>query len=74
MLVLGLTGNVAVVTGGSDGLGWATAMRLAAEQAQVAVGARGQDRLDATACAISASTGSLVSACAELITGTAVDN
>lgn len=40
MLVLGLTGNVGVVTGVSDGLGRATAMRLAVGQAQVAICAR----------------------------------
>ena len=74
MLVLGLTGDVAVVTGASDGLGRATAMRLAAERPRVAICARGQDRLDTAVGAIKARTGSLVSACAEFITGTAVNN
>jgi NAD(P)-dependent dehydrogenase (short-subunit alcohol dehydrogenase family) len=46
---LGLTGKIALVTGGSDGLGRATAERLAAEGAAVAVCARGAERLAAVA-------------------------
>ena len=42
---LGLNGKVAIVTGGSDGLGRATAERLAEEGASVALCARGADRL-----------------------------
>jgi NAD(P)-dependent dehydrogenase (short-subunit alcohol dehydrogenase family) len=49
---LGLTGKIALVTGGSDGLGRATAERLAAEGAAVAVCARGAERLAAVADAI----------------------
>src|SRR4051794_10857911 len=41
-----LTGTVAVVTGASSGIGEATARRLTAEGATVAVLARRQDRLD----------------------------
>ena len=40
MLDLGLTGKVAIVTGGSEGLGRATALRLAAEGAHVVICAR----------------------------------
>ena len=42
---LGLSGSVAVVTGGSKGMGLAIAQTLAAEGARVAVMARGQEAL-----------------------------
>jgi 3-oxoacyl-[acyl-carrier protein] reductase len=48
-LELGLKGRIAVVTGGSDGIGRATALRLAQEGADVAVCARRQEPLDQTA-------------------------
>lgn len=42
---LGLTGKVAVVTGGSKGIGKATALALAWEGARVAICARGEEAL-----------------------------
>ena len=42
-----LTNKVAVVTGGSSGIGLATARRLIADGAQVVVTGRGQEALDA---------------------------
>jgi NAD(P)-dependent dehydrogenase (short-subunit alcohol dehydrogenase family) len=46
---LGLNGKVVIVTGGSDGLGAATAATLAGEGARVAICARNEERLRATA-------------------------
>src|SRR5579884_930011 len=42
-----LQGKVALVTGASSGVGWATALALAGEGASVVVTARRQERLDA---------------------------
>jgi 3-oxoacyl-[acyl-carrier protein] reductase len=46
---LGLEGKVALISGGSSGLGFAAARELAAEGAHVAIGARDPDRLAAAA-------------------------
>lgn len=43
---LGLAGRVAIVTGASQGIGRATAERLAAEGARVTICARGEEALD----------------------------
>jgi len=49
---LGLKGKVAAVTGGTDGIGRATALKLAQEGARVAICARRQEPLDKTAAEI----------------------
>ena len=51
---LQLTGKVAIVTGGSRGLGFASARSLAAEGCHVAVCARGQERLEQAALELQA--------------------
>lgn len=57
MFNLGLEGKIAVVTGGSDGLGLATAERLALEGAKVVICARREDHLRRAAEGISERTG-----------------
>lgn len=52
MFDLGLEGKVAIVTGGSDGLGLATARRLAAEGAKVIICGRRGDHLAEAAAGI----------------------
>ena len=60
MLELGLAGKVAIVTGGSEGLGRACAERLAAEGARVAICARRKDVLEREAEDIRRATGGQV--------------
>jgi NAD(P)-dependent dehydrogenase (short-subunit alcohol dehydrogenase family) len=55
---LGLTGKVAVVTGGSEGIGRAAAFSLAAEGAKVVICARRAEPLEQAAAAIRSATGS----------------
>ena len=54
---LGIDGKVAIVTGGSDGIGLATAQRLAQEGARVVIAARRQSVLDRAAAQIVAAGG-----------------
>ena len=63
MLDLGLDGKIAIVTGGSDGLGRATALRLASEGCKVAICGRREDHLEAAAAAIAAATSAEILAC-----------
>ena len=57
MFELGLEGKIAIVTGGSDGLGRATAERLASEGASGVICARRADHLRRAAEDISSQTG-----------------
>ena len=61
---LGLTGKVAILSGGSMGIGFACAQAFAAEGARLAIAARNQERLDRAAQAIHAQTGAEVLAVA----------
>ena len=59
-MATGINGKVALVTGGSMGIGRATALALAREGANVAICARGLDTLKQTAREIQDATGSTV--------------
>ncbi len=63
---LGLKDKVAIVTGGTQGIGRATALRLAAEGARVVVCARGPERLDATVAEIRAGGGEALAVAADV--------
>lgn len=71
MLELGLTDRIAIVTGGSDGLGRATATRFAAEGCKVVICARRQEHLEAAADEIRGETGGEVVACRADVTRSA---
>src|SRR5712671_6609672 len=60
MLDLGLSGKVAIITGGSDGLGRAAAEKLSAEGAKVAICARRKEHLEKAADEIKKATGGQV--------------
>ena len=68
MLELDLQEKVALITGGSDGLGRAAAARLAAEGARVAICARRGPHLEAAAAELRAQTGAEVLAVAADVT------
>lgn len=67
-----LAGKVAVVTGGSGGIGAATCRLLAANGARVAVNGRDQARIDAVVDAIHASGGQAIGVAADCTDPTAV--
>ena len=57
---LELTGKIAIVTGGSDGIGKAAATSMAREGARVAIVARTQEKLDNAVAEIKAETDGVV--------------
>lgn len=59
---LGIAGKVAIVTGGSVGIGAETARKLAREGAKVVIAARSRDALEKTAADIRAETGGEIAA------------
>jgi 3-oxoacyl-[acyl-carrier protein] reductase len=69
---LGLGGKVAIVTGGSEGIGRATAIRLAAEGAKVAICARRQGPLDEVAATIRAAGGEVTAVSVDVMSAEAL--
>ena len=63
---LELKGKVAVITGGSQGIGKAAAVRLAAEGASVVIAARGKELLERVAAEIRAAGGSVAAVQADV--------
>jgi len=66
MLDLGLTGKIAIVTGGSEGMGRACAERLTREGVKVTICARRKEILENTAAALRAAGGDVLSVPADV--------
>lgn len=73
MLELGLEGKVAIVTGGSDGMGLATARRLVSEGARVAICARRAENLERAADELRAAGGKVLAQPADVTSAADVD-
>jgi 3-oxoacyl-[acyl-carrier protein] reductase len=63
---LALKDKVALITGGTQGIGRATALRLAAEGCRVVIAARGKERLDAVAAEVRAAGGQIAAVQADV--------
>jgi NAD(P)-dependent dehydrogenase (short-subunit alcohol dehydrogenase family) len=63
---LELKDKVAIVTGGTQGIGRATALRLAQEGARVVIAARGKERMDSVAAEIRAAGGAVAAVQADV--------
>ena len=63
---LELKDKVAIITGGTQGIGRATALRLAAEGCRVVIAARGKERLDAVAAEVRAAGGQVAAVQADV--------
>ena len=63
---LELKNKVAIITGGTQGIGRATALRLAAEGCRVVIAARGKERLDAVAAEVRAAGGQVAAVQADV--------
>jgi 3-oxoacyl-[acyl-carrier protein] reductase len=72
-LDLGLKGKVAVVTGGSEGIGAATALRLALEGARVAICARRSEPLEKVAAEIRTAGGAVFAQSTDMSRGTDIE-
>jgi 3-oxoacyl-[acyl-carrier protein] reductase len=70
---LGLSGKFALVTGGSHGIGLATAARLAAEGCHVAICSRTQTRLDEAAAVLQPHGTKILAVTADLLDSDAAD-
>src|SRR5665647_670559 len=66
LMDLGLRGKVAVITGGTEGIGRATALKLAQEGAKVAICARGAARLEKAADEIRKTGGEVLAVAADM--------
>ncbi len=71
---LGISGRVALVSGGSRGLGRATAERLAEEGVRVVIAARSRDAIDETVAAIRDRGGEVAGVSADMTTSTGVES
>src|ERR1043165_5817501 len=70
---LGLTGKFALVTGGSHGIGLATAKLLASEGCHIAICSRSQQRLDAAMADLKPQGVKLLAVAADLLEPAAAD-
>ena len=69
----GLSGKFALVTGGSHGIGLASARQLAAQGCNVAICSRSQQRLDAAMAELKSHGVQLLSVAADLLEAEAAD-